>query len=152
MKTSLWPTSGESGSADRWLRAPAPASEDKQMNSQVEMNGLIERVRGELGSCGLAGGFSERRMFGGTTFMLRGNMLCCASPRGLMLRVGKDAEAAALARPFAQLCTATGRPMPGFIQVAFAGVGDESGLAEWLARALRYVDSLPEKPGKGDEK
>jgi TfoX/Sxy family transcriptional regulator of competence genes len=37
---------------------------------------------------------TEKRMFGGITFLLNGNMLCCASKQGLMVRVGKEAEAA----------------------------------------------------------
>jgi TfoX/Sxy family transcriptional regulator of competence genes len=58
---------------------------------------LVGRVRKALTTARV----SEKRMFGGVTFMLNGNMLCTVFEEGLMLRVGKDAEAAALARPFA---------------------------------------------------
>jgi TfoX/Sxy family transcriptional regulator of competence genes len=37
-----------------------------------------------------AGAMSEVRMFGGTGFMLNGNMVAAVSKRGLLLRVGKD--------------------------------------------------------------
>jgi hypothetical protein len=38
-------------------------------------------------------------MFGGITFLLDGNMLSCASPKGLMVRVGAAAEKHALESP-----------------------------------------------------
>ncbi len=45
------------------------------------------------------GDIREVRMFGGIGFVLNGNMVAALSPRGLLLRVGKDRqEALALAR------------------------------------------------------
>jgi len=38
-------------------------------------------------------------MFGGIGFMLNGNLVAGASPRGLLVRVGKDRQAEALAWP-----------------------------------------------------
>jgi hypothetical protein len=74
---------------------------------------LAERIRAEL----QAEHVTEKRMFGGITFLLNGNMLCCASKQGLMVRVGKEAEAAALSQPLARPCLGTGRRMAGFIMV-----------------------------------
>ncbi len=48
---------------------------------------LVSRMRAVLVA---AGNISEMKMFGGTAFMLNGNMLASSSKRGLMLRVGKD--------------------------------------------------------------
>ena len=88
---------------------------------------------------------SEQRMFGGVAFMLGGNMLCCASRRGLMVRVGREQEPLALERPHAAPCLGTGRPMAGFIMVDPAGVAEETHLSEWLDLARAYVTSLPAK-------
>lgn len=90
-------------------------------------------------------------MFGGVTFMTNGNMLCCASRQGLMVRVGAAAEPEALARPHTQRCRGTGREMPGFVLVDPEGLGTQQELSEWLALARRYVDALAPKvsrPGR----
>lgn len=105
-----------------------------------EMRDLVTRIRNVLPR-----GTTEKRMFGGTTFLLDGNMLCCASSKGLMVRVGRDAESDALSRPNAQPCLGTGRRMAGFIMVGFRGLSDDSDLFAWLAMAMNYVSSLPPK-------
>jgi hypothetical protein len=102
---------------------------------------LVERIRNELP----AGPVTEKRMFGGITFLINGNMLCCASKQGLMVRVGKDAEAAALSQPFARPCLGTGRRMTGFIMVEPAGIAESTALSRWLEMARAYVDRLPPK-------
>lgn len=103
---------------------------------------LTDRVREALG---VLVGVREKRMFGGTTFMLNGNMLCCASGKGLMVRVGKEAESEALALPHAKPCLGAGRRMSGFVIVDPAGVPTRVRLDDWLARACRYVETLPAK-------
>jgi hypothetical protein len=102
---------------------------------------LVERIRAQLP----AGHIAEKRMFGGITFLMNGNMLCCASKQGLMVRVGKDAEAAALSQPFARPCLGTGRAMAGFIMVEPAGVAESIALSRWLEMARAYVSLLPPK-------
>ncbi|MCZ0952106.1 MAG: TfoX/Sxy family protein, partial [Rhodospirillaceae bacterium] len=44
---------------------------------------------------------AERKMFGGLAFMLAGNMCCCVTDRGLMVRVGPEGYEEALALPHA---------------------------------------------------
>src|SRR5678815_6189222 len=51
----------------------------------------------------------EKAMFGGVCFMLRDHMLCAASPRGYLFRVGKEQHAAALERPGARPMEMNGR-------------------------------------------
>lgn len=102
---------------------------------------LEERIRISL--IGLP--VSEKRMFGGVTFLLNGNMLCCASKKGLMVRVGKYAEPRALAKPMAKRCGGAGHPMPGFISIEPDGISQDDILADWLEMALAYVGTLPSK-------
>jgi TfoX/Sxy family transcriptional regulator of competence genes len=111
------------------------------MKKQQDVLVLAERIRGQLPT----GDISERRMFGGITFLMNGNMLCCASKRGLMVRVGKEAEAAALTERFAQPCLGTGRRMAGFIMVERAGIAESAALTRWLEMARAYVSKLPPK-------
>ena len=75
----------------------------------------------------------EKKMFGGLCFMVGGHM-CCGVTDTLMLRVGKDGYAAALARPHARLMTFTGRPLDGFVYVDPPGLRTDRALAAWLAR------------------
>lgn len=83
-----------------------------------------------------------KKMFGGVCFMVRGHM-CCGVTDVLMLRVGKDAHADALARPHARPMTFTGRPMDGFVFIDPPGWKTDKALAAWLARGLAHVETLP---------
>lgn len=105
---------------------------------------LADRVRGALGTIEV----TEQAMFGGICFMLNGNMLVGASPRGLLVRVGKDGNDAALARPHAKLMEQGGRSMAGYIVVANEGVAREKDLRAWLDMAVEHVRTLPAKQKK----
>jgi TfoX/Sxy family transcriptional regulator of competence genes len=108
---------------------------------------LAERIRAVLPN----GHATEKRMFGGITFLVKGNMLCCAFERGLMLRVGKDAEANALAQLFVRPLSET-RKMPGFVFVEPEGLADRAKLARWIKLARAFVDPLPQKAAKTAKK
>lgn len=105
---------------------------------------LAARIRAALSDLGV----TEQKMFGGVCFMSRGNMVACASQRGLLVRVGKDAHASALARPHARIMEMRGRAMQGYVFVAAEGVAEDDDLRSWLALAERYVATLPPKPKK----
>lgn len=102
---------------------------------------LTEQVRAALAGMAL----SEQRMFGGVTFMLNGHMLCCVSKKGLMVRVGKDAEPEALRLPHARPCDAAGGKRPGFVVIAAEGLRNDGDVSAGLGLALRYVSALPPK-------
>jgi hypothetical protein len=102
---------------------------------------LAERIRALLPD----GHAAEKRMFGGITFLAGGNMLCCAFKQGLMVRVGKEAEAAALSRPFVRRPGASDRKMPGFVFVESDGIAETEALSCWVGMARAYVDRLPPK-------
>jgi hypothetical protein len=106
-----------------------------------EIAELAARIRGSLPRAGI----SERRMFGGLTFLHRGNMLCCATRGGLMVRVGAGNDEIALSKPHTQPCMGTGRRMRGFFVVDRAGLEDVESLEFWLEFAIRFVSTLPEK-------
>ena len=87
----------------------------------------------------------EKSMFGGLSFMVRGNMACGVIGEELVVRVGKDGHEAALARPHARVMDFTGKPMQGWIYVGAEGVESDAELAEWVELGLEYVSSLPAK-------
>ncbi len=105
---------------------------------------LAERMRAVLAG---SGSVREVRMFGGLCFMLNGNMVAGTSKRGLLVRVGKDQQSNALARPGAKLMEMTGRPMEGYILVD-PPPRDDRALRDWLALAVAFVKTLPPKLAK----
>ncbi|MEZ2329476.1 TfoX/Sxy family protein [Mesorhizobium sp. RCC_202] len=102
---------------------------------------MVERLRAALGRRA----FTERKMFGGTCFMINGNMLIGTSKRGLLVRVGKAAHAAAAAHPYASPMEMGGRSMEGYIRVAPEGTASDADLAGWLDRALAFVETMSPK-------
>ncbi len=103
---------------------------------------LVERVRAVLkGNRDVA----ERKMFGGLSFMLRGNMACGVANDSLMVRVGPDAHEDALSQPHARLMDFTGCPMKGMMFVEQAGLKTKADLRMRVERGVDYAMSLPAK-------
>ena len=102
---------------------------------------LAARVRAALAN---RTDVSERKMFGGLTFMIGGNMCCGVSGNELIVRLHPAREDEALARPYARPMDFTGRPMRGFITVHRDGLkGDR--LNRWVQEAVDQAESLPPK-------
>lgn len=113
----------------------------KIMNSDMEH--LADRIRNLLSD---DPNISEKKMFGGVCFMLNGNMMCGPVKSGnMMLRVGKELEAEARAKPFTREMDFTGKPMKGFIFVEPEGFETEQQLYAWIAFATKFVGALPAK-------
>lgn len=77
----------------------------------------------------------EKRMFGGLCFMVAGQMAVGVETTKLMVRVGPDAYADALAQPHAEPMDFTGRPLKGFVYVTPAGTKGVA-LKKWIDRAI----------------
>lgn len=80
----------------------------------------------------------EKRMFGGLCFMVAGQMAVGVEKAKLMVRVGPDAFADALAQPHAEPMDFTGRPLKGFVYVTPAGTKGAA-LKGWIERAIAGV-------------
>ena len=103
---------------------------------------LAERIRACLD--GLAG-IEEKKMFGGLSFLLNGNMSVGVIKDELMVRVGPDAFEAAVELPGARIMDFTGRPMKGWLVVGGMAIEDDGSLAGWVDRGTSFAGSLPEK-------
>lgn len=90
-------------------------------------------------------GAMEKKMFGGITYMVNGNMCCGVVNDDLMVRVGPDGHEDALAQPYARPMDFTKRPMKGMVFVAKDGYATEADLDAWIQRGLKFVQSLPAK-------
>jgi TfoX/Sxy family transcriptional regulator of competence genes len=86
----------------------------------------------------------EVKMFGGIGFMLNDHLLIAASPRGLLVRVGKDGYTEALSRPSAHPMIMRGRSMEGYVRVD-RELLDERDIRSWVETAVRFVKTLPPK-------
>ena len=90
-------------------------------------------------------GFSEKKMFGGMCYLLNGNMVCGVIKDELMVRVGKENYAEAVALPHAREMDFTGRPVRGMIYVDVDGIETDADLECWVSKGLDYASSLPPK-------
>ena len=90
----------------------------------------------------------ERRMVGGLSFMVNGSMCCGVTGTALMVRVGRDACARALAQPHTRPMQFAGRKLSGFLCVDPAGCQTEADLAAWIRRGLDFVSTLPSRQGR----
>ena len=91
-------------------------------------------------------GVSEKIMFGGVTFLVRGHMCCGVTKEDeLMVRVG-EARAEKLARRrHTRFCDITEPPMKSMLLVSPPGYRRKADLRNWLDEAVRFVRSLPPK-------
>ncbi len=104
---------------------------------------LAHRIREQLSD---EHGVTEKSMFGGLAFLLRGNMAVGISNSDeLMVRLGADATDSARARPHTRMFDMTGRPMKGWILVAPEGIKTKRQLGAWVKRGVEYARTLPPK-------
>jgi TfoX/Sxy family transcriptional regulator of competence genes len=87
----------------------------------------------------------EKKMFGGLTFMVSGNMCVGVSKERLMVRVGPDQFADSIAQAHARPMDMQGKPMKGFIFVDADGFASDEDLNAWVQRGLNFVHTIPAK-------
>jgi hypothetical protein len=122
-----------------------PCSRDLALRSETSVaydEGLAQRIRKVLaGEVGL----TEKKMFGGVGFMVRGNMACGVHGANLIVRGGPARYQEALAQPHARVFDMTGRPMVGWVEVAPPGVASAAELRGWVSLGVAYAKTLPAK-------
>jgi hypothetical protein len=90
-------------------------------------------------------GIEEKKMFGGTGFLLHGNMLVGVWKESLIARLGPAETDLALGEPHVREFDITGKPMKGWVLVEPAGIEDDAQLSGWIERATTFVKTLPPK-------
>lgn len=104
---------------------------------------LEEMVRAELEG---VDGLTEKAMFGGLVWLLDRHMLCVASSRGVLARLGKGVDGWSLALPEVQTRVMGNRAMPGWVRVTHEASRDDDALRRRLiTAALAFVRTLPPK-------
>ncbi|MGP3969830.1 TfoX/Sxy family protein [Streptomyces sp. 6N223] len=102
---------------------------------------LAERVRDRLRG---EASVTEKRMFGGLSFLAHGNLVVAVSGDDLLVRVGPEGTHDALARPGARPAVMGARTMRGWVRAAGDALNDAA-LDYWIRTALTYATTLPAK-------
>ena len=102
---------------------------------------LAARIRTHLGK---RTGVAERKMFGGITFLLQGNLCCGVHREALIVRLGPEEAGRALAEPHTRVFDLTRRPMKAWVLVEPKGLAGAQ-LEKWIDRAAHFAGSLPPK-------
>jgi len=88
----------------------------------------------------------EKKMVGGLSFLVNGNMCCGITGMALMVRVGTESREQALREPHVRPMLFAGRALSGFICIEPEGYAADDALASWVQRGLDFVSGLPAKP------
>lgn len=105
-----------------------------------------EKVAGRLRKAfGERSDLTEKKMFGGIAFLLRGNMVAGVLADRIMLRLGNEGAEEALKVPGIVAMDFTGRPMKSMVFVLPEAYAKPATLKKWLAKALQLAESLPAK-------
>jgi len=104
--------------------------------------GLEELLREDLSD---ESGLTEKSMFGGRAFLLRGHLLCCARHDGLLLRLGDGRDGWALERADIAPMLSGNRRMRGWVRAGPAAFGDDALRQRLLDAALAFLRELPAK-------
>ena len=104
---------------------------------------IAERIREAVAS---EPDVSERKMFGGLAFLLRGNMAMAASSKGgLMIRTDPATASGLVDESPAEYVEMSGRQLQGWLHLGAVDIESDHQLAIWINRALDYATTLPSK-------
>lgn len=102
-------------------------------------NRIREAVQGESG-------LTERRMFGGLAFLIRGHMAVSASSQGgLLLRIDPAEAGSLLDEPHVHRFQMRGREMDGWLRIGPEALTSDDDLRRWIGHGIRYARGLPPK-------
>ena len=100
---------------------------------------LAERVRRLIrGSTKV----TERKMFGGLSFMYRDHMCCGIVGPDLVVRVADDEIDGVMRRRHVRPMDFTGKPLKGFVYVSPPGFRTTAALRAWLDCGQRFCDQM----------
>ena len=139
MMSRLIPTAVEEVNG-RLLRLELPDRYDRRMAYDED---LATRIRDLIGP---DPELTEKKMFGGLAFLIRGHMAISASGQGGVLVHVDPAQSAGLAATTtATTAVMQGREMPGWLRVRPADLTGDDALSQWVDIGIEHARSLPPK-------
>ena len=104
---------------------------------------LANRIRELVGT---EGGLTEKKMFGGLAFLIRGHMAISASGQGgVLVHVDPGRSADLVATTGATTAVMQGREMPGWLRVSPEDLASDDDLSRWVDIGIGHARSLPPK-------
>jgi TfoX/Sxy family transcriptional regulator of competence genes len=104
---------------------------------------LAARIRDLIGD---VPDVTEKKMFGGLAFLVRGNMAIAASGQGgVLVRVDPARSDELVATTDTYVAEMRGQPMPGWLRVDADRLRADSDLAFWVESGTAYARALPAK-------
>lgn len=97
---------------------------------------LADRISNVLKEKGIS--YHEKKMFGGSAFMVDDKMCVGVVKENLMARIDPDFYEEAISIPGCQPMDFTGRPMKGFVYVLPEGLDMQEDLEFWIQKCLDY--------------
>jgi hypothetical protein len=89
---------------------------------------------------------TEKKMFGGLAFLIRGHMAISASGQGgVLVHVDPGRSADLVATTSAAPAVMQGREMPGWLRVSPEDLASDADLSRWVDIGIGYARSLPPK-------
>jgi hypothetical protein len=89
---------------------------------------------------------TEKKMFGGLAFLIRGHMAISASGQGgALVRVAPERTDDLVTTTPATVAVMQGREMPGWLRVGAEHVDTDEELSPWVEMCIGYARSLPPK-------
>jgi TfoX-like protein len=89
---------------------------------------------------------TEKKMFGGLAFLIRGHMAISASGQGgALVRVDPERTDDLVAGTAATVAVMQGREMPGWLRVGADHLAADDDLSPWVEMCIGYARSLPPK-------
>jgi len=101
--------------------------------------GTLERVRRLLAE---RDDVEEKRMVGGRSFVVRGQLCCGVTGQGLVVRLGADGVARARQESHVLPLVMGGKEVAAFAVVQPEGYAEDEALARWVSRAVAVVEAL----------
>lgn len=102
---------------------------------------LAERIRAEFGEIP----FIEKKMFGGVSFLVNGNLACGIHKENMIVRVGSDKRNKLLKKPHTKIFDLTGRPMKNWLMVEPEGCKTAKQLSAWVNEGVEFALTFPAK-------
>jgi len=94
---------------------------------------------------------TKKKMFGGTGYLLNGNMVAGIHKDYYILRLGEKQANTAIKLPKVELFNITGRYIKGWIMAEQEAFSDRDDLVNWLNKAKLYIETLPSKKLKNEK-
>jgi hypothetical protein len=96
---------------------------------------------------------TEKKMFGGLAFLIRGHMAISASGQGgVLVHVHPERTGDLLATTTATVAVMQGREMPGWLRVSAGDCATDDDLSPWVELGIAHARSLPPKKPAGKTK